>query len=56
MSALNESLVLDFVRQHDETSRAAIAAGLGLSPASVSRIVGRLIRAGLVTEKTAPGR
>lgn len=60
MSALNESLVLDFVREHDETSRAAIAAGLGLSPASVSRIVGRLIRAGLVTESSPraerPGR
>jgi glucokinase len=60
MSALNESLVLDFVRGNDETSRAAIAAGLGLSPASVSRIVGRLIRAGLVTETPqaadGPGR
>jgi glucokinase len=60
MSALNESLVLDFVREHEETSRAAIAAALGLSPASVSRIVGRLIRAGLVTESTeaadGPGR
>jgi glucokinase len=60
MSALNESLVLDFVREHDETSRAAIAAGLGLSPASVSRIVGRLVRAGLVTElpraADGPGR
>lgn len=60
MSALNESLVLDFVREHDETSRAAIATGLGLSPASVSRIVGRLIRSGLVTETVqaadGPGR
>jgi glucokinase len=50
MSALNESLVLDYVREHEETSRPAIARNLGLSPASVSRIVGRLIQAELITE------
>jgi glucokinase len=54
MSALNESLVLDYVREHSQTSRPAIARDLGLSAASVSRIVGRLIREGLVTGSANP--
>ncbi len=54
MSALNESLVLDYVREHEETSRPAIARDLGLSRASVSRIVGRLIQAELITESPQP--
>ena len=54
MSALNESLVLDHVREHEETSRPAIARDLGLSRASVSRIVGRLIQAELITESPQP--
>jgi len=54
MSALNESLVLDFVREHGATSRPAITRALGLSPASVSRIVGRLVQAGLITETPRP--
>jgi len=41
MSALNESLVLDYVREHDGASRSAISRALGLSAASVSRIVSR---------------
>lgn len=54
MSALNESLVLDYVREHEATSRPAIARDLGLSPASVSRIVSRLVQAELVTESPQP--
>jgi glucokinase len=60
LSQLNEFLVLDAVRSHGETTRTAIARSLGLSPASVSRIVKRLLDAGLVTEapehSAAPGR
>ncbi len=48
--ALNESLVLDYVRDHDGASRSAISRELGLSAASVSRITARLLRSGLVTE------
>jgi glucokinase len=54
MSALNESLVLDFVRERGDTSRSEIAHSLGLSLASVSRIVARLIRAELITESSRP--
>jgi glucokinase len=54
MTALNELLVLDLVRAAGETTRAAIARGSGLSPASISRIVGRLVRAGLVVETASP--
>src|SRR3954470_24080051 len=50
MFEVNEFLVLDFVREHDPTTRTDIARELGLSPASVSRIVGRLTRDGLVAE------
>lgn len=48
MLEVNEFLVLDYVREHDPTSRTEIAHNLGLSPASVSRIVGRLMDDGLV--------
>lgn len=54
MSALNESLVLDFVREQGDTSRPAIARALSLSRASVSRIVGRLVQAELITESPQP--
>lgn len=50
MLEVNEFLVLDHVREHAHTSRPQIARALGLSPASVSRIVNRLLRAGLVVE------
>jgi len=53
MSALNESLVLDYVRDHDGTSRAAISRELGLSAASVSRITSRLLRSALVVESSS---
>ena len=50
MLEVNEFLVLDFVRDKGRTSRPEIGRALELSPASVSRIVGRLLRAGLVVE------
>jgi glucokinase len=50
MLEVNEFLVLDFVRDRQTTTRSQIAAALGLSPASVSRIVRRLIDAELVRE------
>jgi glucokinase len=51
MLEVNEFLVLDFVREQERTSRPEIGRALELSPASVSRIVGRLLRAGLVVEE-----
>jgi glucokinase len=53
MSALNESLVLDYVRDHDGTSRSAMSRDLGLSAASVSRITARLLRSEMVTESSS---
>ena len=50
MLEVNELLVLDYVREHDPTSRTEIVRDLGLSAASVSRIVGRLRRDGVVSE------
>jgi glucokinase len=54
MLEVNEFLVLDFVRGHDRTSRLEIGRELGLSPSSVSRIIGRMIRSGLVLESPGP--
>ena len=50
MLEVNEFLVLDFVREVQETTRPAIADALGLSASSVSRLVARLIREGMVRE------
>ncbi len=50
MLEVNEFLVLDYVRSHDPTTQTQIASDLGLSPASVSRIVRRLRDDGLVSE------
>ena len=50
MLEVNEFLVLDFVRERGRTSRPEIGRALDLSPASVSRIVGRLLQTGLVVE------
>ncbi len=60
MLEVNEFLVLDFVRAHGHTTRPEIAHALGLSASSVSRMVGRLLRAGLIVESAGsrelPGR
>jgi glucokinase len=53
MLEVNEFLVLDYVREHDPTSRTDIARDLGLSAASVGRIVGRLRADGLVEDAGA---
>jgi len=50
MLEVNEFLVLDFVREVQETTRPEIAHALGLSASSVSRLVARLIREGMVRE------
>jgi glucokinase len=54
MLEVNEFLVLDYVRDHITTTRPEIGRGLGLSDSSVSRIVGRLLKSGLVVE--SPGQ
>jgi predicted NBD/HSP70 family sugar kinase len=60
MLQVNEFLVLDYVREHDPTTRTDIGRSLGLSAASVSRIVGRLRNDGLVvvggTQRSNGGR
>jgi glucokinase len=60
MVEVNEFLVLDFVRDQERTTRLEIARALGLSASSISRMVTRLLRAGLILESAgsseAPGR
>jgi glucokinase len=57
---VNEFLVFDYVRAQTETTRPEIARELGLSAASVSRIVGRLLKDDLVSvadgSRSTPGR
>jgi len=57
---INEFLVRDALREHGEATRSELCDRLGLSPASISRIVRRLIRDGFVSEETGtsegPGR
>lgn len=48
---VNEFIVLDAVRLAKVTTRSDIAEQLGLSPASISRIVRRLLNEGLVLEE-----
>ncbi len=54
MLELNEQLVLDFVHAHATTTRPEIAASLGLSAATVSRAIRRLVVRDLVREQ--PGQ
>jgi glucokinase len=60
IAELNSFLVLDAIRSVGQVTRRQLADELGLSDASVSRIVQRLLAAGLVAEepgeKTARGR
>lgn len=50
MGEVNEYLVLEFVRDHHRTTRSEIAAALGLSQASVSRIVSKFLDRGILLE------
>ena len=50
MLEMNAALVLDHVRARGESTRPEIAAALGLSAATVSRIVRRLIDEGRIVE------
>ncbi len=50
MLEVNEFLVLDFIRGRERTTRPEISRSLGLSASSVSRMVARLEKAGLVLE------
>lgn len=54
MLEVNEFLVLDFIRDQATTTRPEIGRALGLSDLSVSRIVARLLKAGLAVE--SPGQ
>src|ERR1700729_922211 len=50
----NQFLVLDAIRSAGATTRPELAAGLDLSPASISRIVRRLLAESLVIEEPGP--
>lgn len=54
MLEVNEFLVLDYIRDHETTTRPEIGHALDLSDSSVSRIVSRLLKSGLVVE--SPGQ
>jgi glucokinase len=54
MLEVNEFLVLDYIRDHTTTTRPEIGRALELSDSSVSRMVGRLLKSGLVVE--SPGQ
>jgi glucokinase len=54
MLEVNEFLVLDFIREQARTTRPEIGRALGLSDSSVSRIVARLLKSGVVVE--GPGQ
>jgi glucokinase len=51
---INEFLVRDAVRELGEVTRSDLSERLGLSPASISRIVRRLVDAGIVSLVPAP--
>ena len=50
LSAVNEKLILNHIRQHGPVSRVSLAGTFGLSRATVSAIVSRLLTDGLVKE------
>ena len=57
---INEFLVRDALRERGQLTRKELSEELGLSPASISRIVRRLVTAGIVSEEATasegPGR
>lgn len=50
MKHLNRSAILDLLREEGPLARSELARRLGLSPSTVTRIVGQLIKEGLVFE------
>src|SRR4051794_15012883 len=50
IAELNTFLVLDAIRSRGEVTRGQLSSGLGLSDASVSRIVKRLLASGIIDE------
>lgn len=50
MQKMNRLKVLDYVRQHPDASRSAIAAETGLSLASITNITAYLLEVGLISE------
>ena len=54
VTEVNEFLVLDAIRSAGEATRPQLATSLGLSAASVSRIVRRLLAQGLVSDEPGP--
>jgi glucokinase len=50
IAELNTFLVLDAIRSHGRTTRSQVARELGLSDASISRIVKRLLASGAIAE------
>src|SRR2546429_5941839 len=55
IAELNAFLVMDAIRSHGETTRSQVGRELGLSDASVSRIVKRLLAGGVVEELPGTG-
>jgi glucokinase len=55
IAELNTFLVLDAIRSRDHVTRRQLGYDLGLSDASVSRIVQRLLAAGLIAEEPGTG-
>ena len=55
IAELNTFLVLDAIRSRGQAMRRELGADLRLSPASVSRIVKRLLMAGLIAEEPGTG-
>ena len=54
VTEVNEFLVLDAIRSAGQATRPQLATSLGLSAASVSRIVKRLLAQGLVSDEPGP--
>lgn len=53
MGAVNQYLVLEYVRDHPGTTRSRIAQDLSLSQASVSRMVSELLKSNILIETSA---
>ncbi|HXF70345.1 MAG TPA: ROK family transcriptional regulator [Thermoflexus sp.] len=53
LERINRSAILELIRMHPGIPRAELGRRLGLSPATVTRLVGQLIEEGLVVEREA---